>query len=154
MKVIYLCSFLLSLVMAGDEKCLGISLQVGGSGGSYEVGALWGMYYALEALNQTDKMRYDAVSGVSVGSINSLWMSMFEKGDEKAMVDGLSDLWGNLHSKDIYQNWTIPYIPLRWRHGVYNNTALLNLLEGIFEEMKPVKKMLSVGTVDLNSGTF
>ena len=112
------------------------------------------MYYALEALNQTSKMKYDAISGVSVGSINSLWMALFDKGNEKAMVDGLSDLWGNLHSKDIYQNWTIPYLPLRWRHGVYNNTALLELMESIYDEYKPVKRNISVGTVDLNTGTF
>jgi len=51
----------------------------GGSRGSYEAGALWGMYYAAE-----DKsiFEYDVVTGVSAGAINAFAYALFEKGDE------------------------------------------------------------------------
>jgi len=59
----------------------------GASKGAYEAGVLWGMYF-----EDTDKTKYeyDVVTGVSVGSINAGWVSLYEKGDEEAMIKGIS----------------------------------------------------------------
>ena len=80
---------------AEDTKvCRALAMSGGGTLGSYEAGALWGMYYGL-----TDKteMEYDVVTGVSAGAINLVGASVYKKGDEEAMVKDLSNRWATLN---------------------------------------------------------
>ena len=55
----------------------------GASKGAYEAGVLWGMYY--ENPDKTH-LQYDAVTGVSIGSVNAGWISLYPKGDEERMI--------------------------------------------------------------------
>ena len=66
-----------------QDVCYALAMRVGGSKGAYEAGALWGIYYALKDLGQQAKMAYDSISGVSVGSINTFFLSFFPKGQEE-----------------------------------------------------------------------
>jgi predicted acylesterase/phospholipase RssA len=65
----------------------------GGTFGSFEAGALYGMFYAD---SDKTKYEYDVVSGVSAGAINSGAVAVFEIGDEENMVNVLSEKWQNL----------------------------------------------------------
>ena len=65
---------------AVTKKCLALTMSGGGTKGAYEAGALWGMYYALADKTQ---MQYDVVTGVSAGSINTMVVAMYPKGQEK-----------------------------------------------------------------------
>lgn len=68
----------------------------GGAKGSYEAGALWGLYYT-----DTDKSKYeyDVVTGVSAGAINTAAVSLFAPGDEVNMLNFLSEQWQTLTEK-------------------------------------------------------
>ena len=63
----------------GAEVCRALAMAGGGSKGAFEIGALWGMYYATKAVG--DAFDYDVLSGVSAGSINSFAMSLFPKNE-------------------------------------------------------------------------
>jgi predicted acylesterase/phospholipase RssA len=49
----------------------------GGAHGSFEAGALWGMYYSAK---DKQSLAYDVVTGVSAGAINSLAVSFYPPG--------------------------------------------------------------------------
>jgi predicted acylesterase/phospholipase RssA len=44
---------------------------------------------------------WDVVTGISVGSINSSYISAYKVGDEKKAAQGLSDVWANTKTSDI-----------------------------------------------------
>lgn len=71
--------------------CRILSMSGGGSKGAYEAGALHSIFHT-EGVD----VKYDVVSGVSVGAINSASMALFAKGDEAALGDFLLDMWMNL----------------------------------------------------------
>ena len=60
-----------------EKRCRLLSLSGGGAKGAYAVGVLKGVLENLEG----DEGEYDVLSGVSVGSINALGMSMFDYGE-------------------------------------------------------------------------
>jgi predicted acylesterase/phospholipase RssA len=60
------------------DRCLALSLSGGANKGAYEAGALWQMVRSLPA----EDTQYDVYTGVSVGSINAFFLSLYEKGDE------------------------------------------------------------------------
>ena len=128
---------------------------MGGSGGVYEVGALWGLFYALKAIGQEKLMQYDSVSGVSVGSINAFLVALYEKGQEEDMVNELAELYNGLNTTDIITNRKHKYISALMGEGLYDDTPLLNFVTKIYKKHgSTVKRALSMGTVDLNSGNF
>jgi NTE family protein len=95
--VCLLCSF--SAVSAADtKKCRALSLSGGGSKGAYEAGVL----YELARLMTGSDREYDVISGISVGSLNSLALGLFEKGDEINQTEQLLEFWLNITAADIY----------------------------------------------------
>jgi len=62
------------------DRCLALACAGGGAKGGFQDGALWQMVRNLPA----DDVKYEVLSGVSVGSINLSGFSMFEIGDEMA----------------------------------------------------------------------
>ena len=66
-----------------EKSCRALALSGGGAKGSFEAGALYGL-----VMNDVDKSkyRYDVVTGVSAGAINTGAISLFEIGDEENLV--------------------------------------------------------------------
>ena len=64
----------------------------GGACGAYEAGVLYGLFHNAP---DKDQYRYDVLSGVSAGSINSAMISTFPVGQEEQMLDFLSEQWQN-----------------------------------------------------------
>ena len=62
----------------GEEYCYAIALSGGGSWGAYEAGVLWGLTHYGDPTNY----EYDVITGVSVGSMNAGFMSVWPKGTE------------------------------------------------------------------------
>ena len=62
------------------KKCRALVLEGGGDKGAYQVGGIRGL---VENLPPKESM-YDVISGVSIGAINAVGFSFFEKGDEEA----------------------------------------------------------------------
>jgi predicted acylesterase/phospholipase RssA len=88
--------FILALLLASSvdakksKSCKALAMSGGGAKGSFEAGALWGLYKT-----DTDKTKYeyDVVTGVSAGAINTLALSLFAPGDEANMLDFLTNQW-------------------------------------------------------------
>ena len=62
-----------------QKQCTALVLSGGGSNGAWEVGVLWGL---LNYGNPND-FKYDVVSGISAGSINTLALAGWDIGKEK-----------------------------------------------------------------------
>lgn len=93
---------ILSVAFAQSDKCYALVLGGGGVRGAYEVGAL----LALTELVPAEEMKYNIISGVSVGAMNSCFCVGFEVGDEKAMSKYLVEVWNKIKgSRDLYSYW-------------------------------------------------
>ena len=64
----------------------------GGAKGSYEAGALWGLYYS-DTKAPADKYAYDVMTGVSAGALNTALGAMVAPKDVESFVTLLSDKW-------------------------------------------------------------
>ena len=79
--------FLLANAQSTD-KCIALSMSGGGSKGAFEAGALYGLYHAN---SDKTKFRYDVITAVSAGAVNLAAVTLFDIGDEEALIQELSD---------------------------------------------------------------
>ena len=100
----------------------------GGSNGAWEVGVLWGLTH----YGDVEQYNYDVVTGVSIGSINSALLALWQIGNERNATEWLSETWNNLRTGDVYEHWLkdsffggeiIGEISGLWRQGFYNNES-------------------------------
>jgi len=101
-KALFSASLAVVATAASQDTCHALVLSGGGNNGAWEVGVLWGLLNYGVASDYT----YDVVTGVSAGSINAAAMAGWKVGDEFKCVQWLSDMWKNLSSPDIWQDWT------------------------------------------------
>lgn len=101
-----------------------------------------------------EEVAWDTVSGVSAGSINSFYAATYEKGDEKAMVEGSLKILYSLTTDKIFKLWPGGLEDgLLNEKGLVDDSPLLELIEGIHKE-RPLKRKMNVGATDANLGTF
>jgi len=138
----------ITLIFAqSTHKCRALALEGGGDAGSWQAGVIYGMVQKLDP----KEVEYDVVSGVSVGSINGLYVATFAKGDEKKMAEELLYRWGNLTQSQIY----IPWYNSSWTEweafydmpSVYDNSPLKQLMDDYMKDKKVLRKV-SIGISD------
>lgn len=130
-----------------SRKCRALALEGGGDRGSWQAGVIYGLVSNLPA----EEVQYDVVSGVSVGSINGLYVSTTPKGEEKRMAQELLYLWGNLTQSQVY----VPWYNSTWSEwevfydmpSVYDNTPLKEYLANYMKGRK-VHRKISIGITD------
>jgi len=132
-------------------------LSGGGGKGAYQVGVL---KHTMGEL----KIQYNAICGISVGSINAGWLAMFPHGEEVECIEGLEEMWRGLKTSSIYVNWVnwpkpfsyLGYIKALWKPSVYNSAPLMNLIRTKYssERMRASGKKLRVGAMNLNTGKY
>lgn len=133
------------------HSCTALVLSGGGSNGAWEVGVLWG----LVNYGNADDFKYDVVSGISAGSINTLAMAGYEVGQEKELADWVSDLWNNLKTSDVWQNWTLSIAEgLTIKAGLLDNSPLLAYMENIASSFTDIKRRVTMGAANVNTGEF
>lgn len=131
-----------------SRKCRALVLQGGGDKGSYQVGALSEMLRLIP-----EEIHYDVVSGVSAGALNAGGFSQFPPGQEAEAVDFLMDLWTNINSSDVYQEWSGGLIDgIFYEPSLFDSSPLYNLLEQKLS--RPIARKLSLGSVDADLGQF
>merc|ERR1712226_1028144 len=74
----------------GSNVCNALAMSGGGTYGAYEAGALWGMFYTNDTKENREKFKYNVVTGISAGSINTGGLALFEWGDEENAIRTLS----------------------------------------------------------------
>ena len=82
-------------------SCTALVMSGGGSNGAWEAGVFWGF---LHYGNPAD-FRYDVITGVSAGAINTGALAGWDIGKEYKASEWLSDTWNNMHSNQIWQLW-------------------------------------------------
>lgn len=134
-----------------SKKCRALVLEGGGDQGSYQIGVLKGF---VENLPKEDVM-YDVVTGVSVGSINAVALSLHEIGEEKAAIEWMYGLWSKLKKSDIYISWPFGLLEgVFFEEGLWDNSPQKDFLANTFAEFtaKKLYRKININTVDFDTG--
>lgn len=130
-----------------DHKCRVLCLEGGGDAGSWQAGVLSGFIRNLPK----GEVEYDVISGISVGSLNGLYIATFEKGDEENMIENLLTLWRGLRKEDVYRPWHGYYIMMVEaffnQPSLFDNSPLKQKLDD-YVKGKQLKRKLSIGVTD------
>jgi predicted acylesterase/phospholipase RssA len=123
-------------------------MEGGGTKGAYEAGVISGLVYNLPP----EERSWDVVSGISVGSIATLCLALFEKGDEIAAADFIQQKWLNIQMSNIIKNW-----PLSIAQGLFGESGLFDTspeMEFItsYASDKPIKRHITIGMTDAQHG--
>lgn len=103
-----------------DGKCRALALRGGGTKGAYEVGAL----KAFVELMQPIEYAYDVVVGVSIGAFNSAGLATFERGQEKAAVKFMEQVWSTNAVADFWDWWPFNIVEGLWRSSLLDVTKM------------------------------
>ena len=129
------------------DKCYGLVLQGGGDKGAYQAGAL----SQIIQDSDPDEVKYDVVSGVSIGSINGALLAGYPKGEELNATDFMIKTWHELTRKDIYKNWNWGGVArgLLYEDALYDSSPFR---EYIKSKLSPPKRHLFVSATDATTG--
>ena len=123
----YLTLAMTSAAIAHEENlqfgktCTALVLSGGGVNGAWEAGVIWGL---LHYGNPKD-YKYDVLSGVSAGSINSAGLSGFKIGQELAFSEWLSNVWDTIQADDIFKDWKGGIAHGLFEPGIYDDSPAL-----------------------------
>lgn len=92
-------------------------LSGGGCKGAYQVGAL--KKWLLE-----DYRDYEILCGVSVGALNTAFLSQARLGDITEAYRQLASLWGSLNQDTIYKTHCFGMLSALWSESIYNSKPL------------------------------
>lgn len=142
------------LAAVGEAKkdvCRALALSGGGNNGAWEAGVLWGfMNYGDVA-----DFEYDVITGVSAGSINAMAMSGWAAGTQVEMTQWLSDLWKNLHTSDVWVDWSLGKASgFLVMGGIVDNSPLLNFMQHVMARFDDFQKMVTLTSTEVNTGTY
>lgn len=94
------------------------------------------------------------VSGISIGAINAVAMSLFKIGQEDEASKWLVEFWKKLDADSIYANWPGYIIEgAFYRSGLYNNSRFIDFLhENV--PMRTIYRKVTVGATNAKNGKF
>ena len=145
--LLFLSTLLPALLSQSPSKCRALALEGGGDAGSWQAGVIYGLVANLPG----SEVEYDVISGVSVGSINGLYVSTFAKGDEQRMAEELLYRWGNLTQENIYTPWwnmSLSEILVFYdMPSAFDNSPLKQLMDDYMKDKK-IQRKLSIGVTD------
>lgn len=91
-----------------DGKCRVLSLKGGGIHGAWEAGALKAVIEHMPA----EEVRYDYVSGVSIGAVNASIFATFAPGEEKEAAAKIESLYETYKTSDLINFYTPRWLAL------------------------------------------
>lgn len=151
MKTAFTLLMLATASAAKKQTCTALALSGGGSNGAWESGVMWGL---LNYGNPAD-YQYDVITGVSAGSINAMAMSGWEIGREVEMVQWLSDLWKDLHTSDVWVDWSLGKVSgVLIMGGAVDNSPLLNFMQQTMASFADFQKRIVLSSTEVNSGLY
>lgn len=143
-KISYLLALLVVQILA-DDKCRALILGGGGPRGAYEAGAI----QALSDYLPPEEIKYDIISGISIGAMNACFCVGYEQGQERAMAENLVRIWKTVKkSSDLYSK------RLRFfsQGGLFNTEKLYKfIVENTGEE---IKRNIAAAATDYNNGGY
>lgn len=116
-----------------------IVLSGGGGKGAYEMG----VWKALRRLN----IKYDIVTGTSIGALNGLLMA------QKEYYKGL-DMWNNIHFNQIYENFNSDKMYKSYfdkiMEGGINTSKIEDIINSVYDPKKLYHSKIKYGVVSFN----
>ena len=150
-KTLFTASLAAVATAASQDTCRALILSGGGNNGSWETGVLWGL---LNYGNPSD-YTWDVVTGVSAGSINSSALAGWPVGQEFDAVQWMSDLWKNLHTSDVWKDWTFGKTEgITVKGGAVDNSPLLNFLRTTLSKFSEFGRRVTMATVNVDTGVY
>jgi hypothetical protein len=142
-------AFLLVLNPASAARCRALAIGGGTDLGAYEAGAVIGLIQGLPS----GEAQWDIVTGVGVGSVNALIISMYGKGQEAAAAAKLTAFWSSFSYQTFYQDWSGGYVTgLLLESGIYDSSPMKKTLASL--QTGAFQRALGVGTTDLISANY
>ena len=107
-----------------------------------------------------EQYKWDVVSGISIGCVNSAGIAIWDIGNEEAMVEWLSKTWDSLKTTDIYQSWmSIPGLSAMsgmMREAIFDTSPgmeyLKKLTRGPNGDVTKFKRRIVCDAVDSETG--
>jgi len=104
------------LLISSIQTCKILALSGGGAHGAFEVGVL----------NSIKDHQWDIITGISAGSINAMFISLFNESSQIYAIEELKNLWFSLSDSSIYtRNWN-PLDDKSWYDSSPLNKTLIN----------------------------
>jgi len=127
-------------------------LSGGGSNGAWEAGVIWGLLH----YGNPDEYKWDVVSGVSAGSVNTAGIGVWAPGEELKGSEWLVNTWRNLTNASMYKLWS-PHEVKAWalyhRPSIYDTSPGLEMIKEILAAHPDgFKRKVAVSAVDANTG--
>lgn len=121
--------------------CKILSLSGGGAHGAYQAGVIYKL--------SKSGYKWDLITGVSVGSLNAMFMSIFTESEQDKSVELMKQTWTNITQKDVYRwNWN----PL-YDQSLLDNSGLNKTIYRILEKNGGIaKRNVILGSTNLNTG--
>jgi predicted patatin/cPLA2 family phospholipase len=152
-KYVFFFFCLISFVFSesGEKKCRVLALQGGGDKGSYQAGAMQGLFSKLSP----EEVAYDVVTGISVGALNAASLALFQPGDEQSALKFILGTWRGIKSwHDVYKRWPLSVLSgFIDKSSFYNTSPLKKLLSSKIQGKEILRKIV-VGSVDLKTGKY
>ena len=102
-----------------------------------------------------EDFKFDVMTGVSAGAINTGVMAGWEIGTEKELADWGSDLWNNLSSSDIYQDWALGKVSgALIMSGLLDNAPLYNFLQHTVDQFDGFKRRVTISAANIENGEY
>lgn len=125
-------------------------LSGGGVKGAYQIGVLKHLIIDLGR-------QYDVLCGVSVGALNTAFLSMFSKEQEKEGFQSLLEFWLTVNNDNIWKNWC-PFGKLHalWLKSLLNSQPLIDTVHQRMnlESVRKSGRKVCVGAVSLTTGEY
>ena len=140
---------------AQSPVCHALAMEGGGDKGAYEAGVLKAF---VKYLNPED-IKYDVVTGISVGSLNAMLVVNSYIGGEAELADRMVALWewvGQTGSGAVFEDWNslgIPYAILG-EPSLYSTQPLRDTVITQFNDTIGIQRKFVIGTSDFNKGVF
>lgn len=138
-----------AIASASNGKCTVLALAGGGDKGAFQAGAFKWMVKNLDK----STLKYDKVSGISVGALNAAAIGMFDIGKEEEAAEYAVSVWRSICSKNVYSMWSWGGFVrgLMWMTGLVNNDPLKKMVDDLITQPK---REVHVGAVNMETGDF
>jgi hypothetical protein len=128
------------------SSCNVLALSGGGAFGAVEMGVLDGLTAAGQA-----PARYDVVTGISAGGLNTGFLSYFD--DVREALPVIHEIYANITTPDVY----VPaYLSILSKWAIYDNAPLKKTLRAAIAGRVPVAgaPLAMIGATNLNTSAL
>ena len=152
MRYNFLLGLLASETFAGSDKCRGLALSGGANYGAWEAGVVWGLTH----YGNPEDFKWNIITGVSAGGINTAATTVWNVGDEVKMAEFLSDAWANLTTQNIWVNWPGgPVAGLLTKQGIFDTSPAIEFFTNLLGPFGTFSdRQFAIASANVDTGDY